>query len=105
MPSIIATSTTCCARCVCLVLPLAAVVRADRHGQSVPDLIFPLLQALDNLLIKQVSENIQRRLSMIGNLSQLAQIVVNVLFFQTACSDLETLLVTLRCVLSLSVSS
>lgn len=36
---------------------------------------------------------------MISNLSQLAQIVVNVLFFQTACSDLETLLVTLRCVL------
>jgi hypothetical protein len=34
---------------------------------------------------------------MISNLSQLAQIVVNVLFFQTACSDLETLLVTLRC--------
>lgn len=35
---------------------------------------------------------------MISNLSQLAQIFVNVLFFQTACSDLETLLVTLRCV-------
>lgn len=33
---------------------------------------------------------------MINNLSQLSQIVVNVLFFQTACSDLETLLVTLR---------
>ncbi|GAA6041621.1 hypothetical protein JCM8097_007771 [Rhodosporidiobolus ruineniae] len=55
-----------------------------------------LRKALDNLLIKQVSENIQRRLQMINNLSQLAQIVVNVLFFQTACSDLETLLVTLR---------
>jgi exocyst complex component 6 len=41
---------------------------------------------------------------MINNLSQLSQIVVNVLFFQTACSDLETLLVTLRCV-SLRVSS
>lgn len=37
---------------------------------------------------------------MISNLSQLAQIVVNVLFFQTACSDLETLLVTLRCATS-----
>lgn len=51
---------------------------------------------MDNLLIQQVSENIQRRLAMITNLSQLAQIVVNVLFFQTACTDLETLLVTLR---------
>lgn len=33
---------------------------------------------------------------MVNTLSQLSQIVVNVLFFQTACSDLETLLVTLR---------
>ncbi|GAA5935238.1 hypothetical protein JCM3775_007245 [Rhodotorula graminis] len=63
------------------------------HHRDIDDV---LRKALDNLLIKQVSENIQRRLSMIGNLSQLAQIVVNVLFFQTACSDLETLLVTLR---------
>ena len=58
--------------------------------------LWGVLQALDNLLIQQVSENIQRRLAMITNLSQLAQIVVNVLFFQTACTDLETLLVTLR---------
>lgn len=42
---------------------------------------------------------------MISNLSQLAQIVVNVLFFQTACSDLETLLVTLRCASSETPSS
>jgi hypothetical protein len=35
-------------------------------------------------------------LKTVNNLSQLSQIVVNVLFFQTACSDLETLLVTLR---------
>lgn len=53
-------------------------------------------QALDNLLICQVSENVQRRLTTVTNLSQLAQIVVNVLFFKTACQDLETLLVTLR---------
>ncbi|GAA5865113.1 hypothetical protein JCM1840_005744 [Sporobolomyces johnsonii] len=63
------------------------------HHRDIDDV---LRKALDNLLIKQVSENIQRRLTMINNLSQLAQIVVNVLFFQTACSDLETLLVTLR---------
>ncbi|BGO88526.1 hypothetical protein NBRC10512_003376 [Rhodotorula toruloides] len=63
------------------------------HHRDIDDV---LRKALDNLLIKQVSENIQRRLNMISNLSQLAQIVVNVLFFQTACSDLETLLVTLR---------
>ncbi|GAA5981050.1 hypothetical protein JCM10908_003964 [Rhodotorula pacifica] len=63
------------------------------HHRDIDDV---LRKALDNLLIKQVSENIQRRLNMISNLSQLAQIVVNMLFFQTACSDLETLLVTLR---------
>ncbi|GAA5987052.1 hypothetical protein JCM11641_007822 [Rhodosporidiobolus odoratus] len=63
------------------------------HHRDIDDV---LRKALDNLLIKQVSENIQRRLTMINNLSQLAQIVVNVLFFQTACSDLEELLVTLR---------
>ncbi|GAA5966111.1 hypothetical protein JCM8115_004938 [Rhodotorula mucilaginosa] len=63
------------------------------HHRDIDDV---LRKALDNLLIQQVSENIQRRLNMISNLSQLAQIVVNVLFFQTACSDLETLLVTLR---------
>ncbi|KAK4699775.1 exocyst complex component 6, partial [Phenoliferia sp. Uapishka_3] len=66
------------------------------HHRDIDDV---LRKALDNLLIKQVSENIQRRLQMINNLSQLSQIVVNVLFFQTACSDLETLLVTLRYVL------
>ncbi|GAA5858297.1 hypothetical protein JCM8547_004638 [Rhodosporidiobolus lusitaniae] len=63
------------------------------HHRDIDDV---LRKALDNLLIKQVSENIQRRLTMINNLSQLSQIVVNVLFFQTACSDLEELLVTLR---------
>ncbi|KAM0750440.1 exocyst complex subunit Sec15-like protein [Meredithblackwellia eburnea MCA 4105] len=63
------------------------------HHRDIDDV---LRKALDNLLIKQVSENIQRRLQMINNLSQLSQIVVNVMFFQTACSDLETLLVTLR---------
>ncbi|GAA5828105.1 hypothetical protein JCM5353_005220 [Sporobolomyces roseus] len=63
------------------------------HHRDIDDV---LRKALDNLLIQQVSENIQRRLVMITNLSQLAQIVVNVLFFQTACTDLETLLVTLR---------
>ncbi|GAA5923321.1 Rab GTPase-binding exocyst subunit SEC15 [Sporobolomyces koalae] len=63
------------------------------HHRDIDDV---LRKALDNLLIQQVSENIQRRLATISNLSQLAQIVVNVLFFQTACTDLETLLVTLR---------
>lgn len=54
------------------------------------------IQALDNLLINQVSENIQKALQLVNNLSQLSQIVVNVLFFQTACAELESLLVTLR---------
>ncbi|KAK4057758.1 Rab GTPase-binding exocyst subunit S15 [Microbotryomycetes sp. JL221] len=63
------------------------------HHRDIDDV---LRKALDNLLIKQVSENIQRRLQMINNLSQLSQIVVNVLFFQTACSELESLLVSLR---------
>ncbi|KAM0793644.1 hypothetical protein ACM66B_001075 [Microbotryomycetes sp. NB124-2] len=63
------------------------------HHRDIDDV---LRKALDNLLIKQVSENIQRRLQMISNLSQLSQIVVNVLFFQTACAELENLLVSLR---------
>ncbi|GAA5899149.1 Rab GTPase-binding exocyst subunit SEC15 [Sporobolomyces salmoneus] len=63
------------------------------HHRDIDDV---LRKALDNLLIGQVSENVQRRLTTITNLSQLAQIVVNVLFFKTACQDLETLLVTLR---------
>ncbi|GAA6064789.1 hypothetical protein JCM10212_004960 [Sporobolomyces blumeae] len=69
---------------------------ADGFAEHHRDIDDVLRKALDNLLIQQVSENIQRRLAMITNLSQLAQIVVNVLFFQTACTDLETLLVTLR---------
>ncbi|GAA6018183.1 hypothetical protein JCM11491_005623 [Sporobolomyces phaffii] len=63
------------------------------HHRDIDDV---LRKALDNLLIHQVSENVQRRLTTITNLSQLCQIVVNVLFFKTACRDLETLLVTLR---------
>ncbi|GAA5949792.1 hypothetical protein JCM3765_007693 [Sporobolomyces pararoseus] len=55
-----------------------------------------LRKALDNLLIKQVSENVQRRLTRVTNLSQLAQIVINLLFFKTACQSLETLLINLR---------
>ncbi|SCZ91409.1 BZ3500_MvSof-1268-A1-R1_Chr1-2g01390 [Microbotryum saponariae] len=69
---------------------------SDGFAEQHRDIDDVLRKALDNLLIKQVSENIQRRLRMISNLSQLSQIVVNVLFFQTACQDLETLLVTLR---------
>jgi len=65
---------------------------ADRY-RDIDDV---LRKALDKLLIQQVSQNIQKRLQEIHNISQLSQIVVNVLFFQTACSELESLLVTLR---------
>ncbi|KAK4046374.1 Rab GTPase-binding exocyst subunit S15 [Microbotryomycetes sp. JL201] len=69
---------------------------SDGYAEHHRDIDDVLRKALDNLLIKQVSENIQRRLQMISNLSQLSQIVVNVLFFQTACAELENLLVSLR---------
>lgn len=48
------------------------------------------------MLIDHVGSNIRKRIKSTGNLSQLSQIVVNTLFFQTACAELETLLVTLR---------
>jgi len=65
----------------------------SQHDRDIDEV---LRKALDNLLITQVSQNVQRRLKTVSNLSQLSQILVNLLFFKTACQDLETLLVTLR---------
>ena len=47
-------------------------------------------------MVSRVSDAIAQRVQTTRNLSQLAQIVVNVFFFETACAELENLLVALR---------
>lgn len=53
-------------------------------------------QSLDGLLTGHVSTQIAKRLQQMSNLSQIAQIVVNVEHFSTACDDLEGVLMNLR---------
>jgi len=53
-------------------------------------------KSLDSLLISHVGLHILNQLTQTKNLSQLAQIVINILFFLTACDGLETILVQLR---------
>ncbi|KAH8915894.1 exocyst complex subunit Sec15-like protein [Atractiella rhizophila] len=58
-----------------------------------------LRKAIDLLLIEQVSNEINKRASLAANklsVSQLAQIIINVLFFEVACEELEGVLVTLK---------
>jgi hypothetical protein len=47
-------------------------------------------------LADHIAGAIDRRIKSTANLSQLAQIVVNLIFFETACLELTSLLVTLR---------
>ncbi|KNZ62485.1 hypothetical protein VP01_1264g1 [Puccinia sorghi] len=53
-------------------------------------------KSLDSLLISHVGLHIFNQITRTKNLSQLAQIVINILFFLTACDGLETMLVQLR---------
>lgn len=53
-------------------------------------------QSLDGLLISHVSKNICARIVKMNNLSQIAQIVINIEHFSTACDELETVLMNLR---------
>ncbi len=53
-------------------------------------------QSLDGLLISHVSKNICTKLSGMRNLSQIAQMVINIEHFVIACDELETVLMTLR---------
>ncbi|ORX36771.1 putative exocyst complex subunit Sec15 [Kockovaella imperatae] len=55
-----------------------------------------LRKSLDDLLTDHVSAQIIKRLTAMSNLSQIAQIVVNIEHFATACDELETVLMGLR---------
>lgn len=54
------------------------------------------VQSLDDLLTDNVSKQIARRLKNMSNLSQLAQVVINLEHFATACDELESVLMNLR---------
>ena len=60
------------------------------------DLDEVLRQSLDGLLTTHVCDQIVKRLSQMSNLSQIAQIVVNIDHFARACEELEGVLVNLR---------
>ncbi|PLW08625.1 hypothetical protein PCANC_13017 [Puccinia coronata f. sp. avenae] len=53
-------------------------------------------KSLDSLLISHVGLHMFNQLNQTKNLSQLAQIVINTLFFLTACDGLEAILTQLR---------
>ncbi|KAA1138829.1 hypothetical protein PGTUg99_017684 [Puccinia graminis f. sp. tritici] len=53
-------------------------------------------KCLDSLLISHVGLHMFSQINLTKNLSQLAQIVINTLFFLTACEGLEAILVQLR---------
>ena len=53
-------------------------------------------KSLDGLLTDHVSAQIVKRLSAMSNLSQIAQVVINIEHFSTACEELEGALMGLR---------
>ncbi|KAI3628205.1 Rab GTPase-binding exocyst subunit S15 [Malassezia furfur] len=55
-----------------------------------------LKQSLDELLVQQISVHIRATVEQSHNLSQIAQIIVNVEHFQLACSELEVWLANSR---------
>ena len=59
-----------------------------------------LRKSLDGLLTEHVAAGIASRLKGMGNLSQIAQVVINVEHFIVACEDLEGVLAGLRQVLT-----
>ncbi|KAK1231800.1 Rab GTPase-binding exocyst subunit S15 [Marasmius sp. AFHP31] len=71
----------------------AFVEGVSQHHRNIDDL---LSKSLDGLLINHISETINQRLAGIPNLSQVAQIVTNVEYFQTSCTELERSLTNLR---------
>lgn len=54
------------------------------------------IQSLDGLLTDHVASEIGKRLKGMNNLSQIAQVVVNLEHFATACDELEGVLAGLR---------
>lgn len=54
------------------------------------------MQSLDELLTEHVANGISARLRRMSNLSQIAQVVINLEHFTTACDELEAILMGLR---------
>lgn len=54
------------------------------------------IQSLDGLLSDHVSKQIAKKLQTMLNLSQIAQVVINLEHFCTACNELESVLMNLR---------
>ncbi|KAG6833935.1 hypothetical protein H0H87_007946 [Tephrocybe sp. NHM501043] len=71
----------------------AYVEGVSQHQNNTDEL---LSKSLDRLLIEHISEAIGKRLAGTATLSQIAQIVTNLEYFQEACSELERSLTSLR---------
>ncbi|KAF5388055.1 hypothetical protein D9615_000563 [Tricholomella constricta] len=71
----------------------AFVEGVSQHHRNIDEL---LSKSLDSLLIEHISEPIGKRLAGTSTLSQIAQIVTNLEYFQAACSELERSLTNLR---------
>ncbi|KAG7096752.1 hypothetical protein E1B28_004164 [Marasmius oreades] len=71
----------------------AFVEGVSQHHRNIDEL---LSKSLDRLLINHISGAINQRLGAIPNLSQIAQLVTNVEYFQTTCTELERSLTNLR---------
>ncbi|KAL1413544.1 Rab GTPase-binding exocyst subunit S15 [Vanrija albida] len=69
---------------------------ADGVTQHHLDIDEVLRKSLDSLLIDHVSKQIASRVNVMSNLSQIAQVAVNLEHFAVACDDLEILLMGLR---------
>ncbi|OCF36896.1 hypothetical protein I316_01494 [Kwoniella heveanensis BCC8398] len=68
----------------------------DGVAQQHLDIDEVLRKSLDGLLSDHVSNQIARRLVSMSNLSQIAQVVINLEHFSTACDELEGVLMNLR---------
>ncbi|KAG5351295.1 hypothetical protein C0989_007034 [Termitomyces sp. Mn162] len=65
----------------------------SQHYSNIDEL---LNMSLDNLLTEHVSEAIGRRLASLSTLSQIAQIITNLEYFQALCPELERSLANLQ---------
>ncbi|RDB22600.1 Exocyst complex component 6 [Hypsizygus marmoreus] len=71
----------------------AFVEGVSQHHRNIDEL---LSKSLDGLLMEHISEPIGKRLAGTSTLSQIAQIVTNLEYFQAACTELERSLTNLR---------
>ncbi|KIR67312.1 hypothetical protein I314_02530 [Cryptococcus bacillisporus CA1873] len=68
----------------------------DGVAQQHLDIDEVLRKSLDGLLSDHVSKQIAKKLQTMLNLSQIAQVVINLEHFTTACNELESVLMNLR---------